>query len=95
MFRTVWKFVVHPEFIDEFIRHYEADGTWSHLFRTDPAYLGTELYRDGNAFVTIDSWRDEVSYRTFREQHRQKYEALDLATEGLTISEEHIAETRG
>jgi heme-degrading monooxygenase HmoA len=93
LYRTVWKFVVKADRVEEFTRHYASGGTWAQLFHTGDGYLGTELYRDGDAFVTIDSWRDEASYRKFRDEHRETYEALDRETEGLTVSEEHIAET--
>lgn len=92
MFRTVWKFVVRPECVDEFVRHYAADGTWAALFREDPHYVATELYRDVDTFVTIDIWTDADAYRRFREEHREAYEALDRATEGLMLREEHVAE---
>lgn len=94
MYRTVWKFVVHHERVEEFIRYYDANGTWAELFRTGDGYLGTELYRAGDMFVTIDCWRDAASYWKFRERAREAYEALDRATEGLSISEEQIAESR-
>ncbi|HEX2834979.1 MAG TPA: hypothetical protein VHW00_18335 [Thermoanaerobaculia bacterium] len=86
--------MVPRERVEEFLRYYDVDGTWAELFRTGDGYLGTELYRADDTFITIDSWRDATAYWTFRENSRERYEALDRETEGLSISEEHIAESR-
>jgi quinol monooxygenase YgiN len=86
----VWEFRVHAAAVEEFIRHYGADGTWVHLFRRADGYLGTQLLRDRgdpNRFVTIDRWRDEGAWARFHELFVEPFEALDGQCSALTASE--------
>ena len=92
MFVTVWKFVVRPERVDEFERHYGPDGTWAALFRKAPGYVRTELFRgDHHEYITIDYWENADAYRDFRERCVAEYDALDAEMQGLTEREEAIA----
>jgi heme-degrading monooxygenase HmoA len=86
----VWEYQVHATAAAEFIRHYGADGTWVALFRQADGYLGTELLRDRDApnrFMTIDRWRDEAAFASFRGQFAEPFEALDRRCAALTAME--------
>jgi heme-degrading monooxygenase HmoA len=92
-FTTAWKFVVRPDRVAEFERHYDANGTWVALFRRARGFVRTELYRGTsrtNEFVTIDVWESEEAYHAFRATYAREYEALDREMEGLTVSEEKV-----
>lgn len=94
VFTTVWKFVVRPDAVPEFERHYGAEGTWTSLFRKAHGYLGTELYRsvaNAGEYVTIDRWIDAAAYRAFRDEYAAEYDAIDRECEELTEVEEKIA----
>jgi len=41
-------------------------------------------------FVTLDYWRSEDEFKTFREQRLAEYERLDKEFEGLTESETRL-----
>ena len=90
MFLTVWKFVVREEHLADFIEHYGPNGTWAELFRRDPAYIRTELQREGRTFVTRDYWQSEEAYKAFRAAHAAEYEALDREMEAFTEYESEV-----
>jgi heme-degrading monooxygenase HmoA len=90
MFMIVWKFVVREEHLADFIEHYAPHGTWAELFRRDPAYIRTELQREGRTFVTRDYWRSEEAYHAFRAAHAAEYEALDRKTAAFTEFEAEV-----
>lgn len=90
MFLTVWKFVVREEHLADFIEHYGPHGTWAELFRRDPAYIRTELQREGRTFLTRDYWQSEEAYNGFRETHAAEYAALDRELEAFTEYEAEV-----
>lgn len=58
-FSYLWEFRVRPEQLAAFETAYGPEGDWVRLFRTDPAYLGTELLRDREdplRCMTVDHW---------------------------------------
>lgn len=90
MFIAIWEFQVKPEHRAEFERHYAGGGSWAELFRTDPAYQGTQLLRDRQTpgrYVTIDTWSDEAAYHAFKEREEARYRKLDAAFEAFTERE--------
>jgi quinol monooxygenase YgiN len=92
MIQIVWEFRVTADKRAQFERHYGPSGTWAQFFR-DPAYRGTQLLRDiedPRRYLTIDSWNDQASYDSFREQHREEYAALDREMESLTHEEKML-----
>jgi heme-degrading monooxygenase HmoA len=93
--QLVWEFVVRPEKIREFERHYGAAGTWATLFRRSPGYQGTELLRDKarpNRYLTLDRWDDLAAYGTMRRKFAKEYHELDRTCEALTESEGHVGD---
>jgi heme-degrading monooxygenase HmoA len=93
MFVVVWQFEIADEKVAAFETAYGADGSWAQLFRTSPAYLGTELLRDAyiaGSYLTIDRWESEEAFRAFRKDHDQEYETLDRASDDLTSRETRI-----
>ena len=93
MFVVVWQFEIAEDKVSAFEAAYGPDGTWAHLFRTSPDYLGTELLRDAyipGAYLTIDRWASEEAFRAFRKDHDHGYETLDRACDALTSRETRI-----
>jgi len=92
---VIWEFEIRPQMQAAFLRMYGREGTWAQLFARDEAYRGTELARDGSnpvRFVTIDRWRSRRDYEQFLAEHKQDYEALDLAGEAIMAGERKIGE---
>jgi len=86
----LWEFLVEPEHLEEFRRHYGPNGPWVELFRRSPGYLETLLLQDAREprrFVTIDRWESEEAYRTFRVRFSREYADLDARCEHLTSRE--------
>ncbi len=80
MYIRIWRFVVRPEFLEEFEGTYGSDGGWASLFRRSSGYRGTELlHSDKNPFeyITIDRWNDIRAWNLFLETMRDEYLALD------------------
>jgi heme-degrading monooxygenase HmoA len=93
MFVVVWQFEIADEKVTAFETAYGASGAWAQLFRTSPAYQGTELLRDAyiaGSYLTIDRWASEEAFRAFRKDHDQEYETLDRACDDLTSRETRI-----
>lgn len=90
---AVWRFTVRDGAAEEFERHYGPEGTWVRFFRTDPAFVRTDLYRSTSKpleYVTVDVWRDAASYDAFRETHADEYARIDREMENLTVAEENL-----
>ena len=90
MLYIVWEFQVSPANRDAFERLYGPRGAWADLFRTDPAYLGTDLYRSTERpgwYLTLDRWRTRGAYEAFHREHAEEYKALDSQGELLTERE--------
>ena len=80
---------------EAFTAAYAADGAWVELFGRAAGFLGTELYRDAaraDRFLTIDRWRDEQDWRSFRNAFGPAYESLDAQLEGLAVAERSLFE---
>ncbi|MDE3200264.1 MAG: hypothetical protein KGN79_05020 [Acidobacteriota bacterium] len=93
MFVVVWQFEVAEENVAAFEAAYGPEGSWAQLFRSSSEYRGTELLRDAyipGAYLTIDRWTNEDSFRTFRRDHDADYESLDRACDALTQKETRI-----
>jgi len=93
MFVVVWQFEISEEKVPAFEAAYGPDGAWAQLFRTSPAYLGTELLRDAyipHAYLTIDRWQSEDEFRAFRKSNDAEYESLDRTCDALTSRETRI-----
>lgn len=86
----LWEFIVEPDRIPEFERHYGPEGSWARLFRRAPGYIQTMLLRgstDPRRFVTIDRWESAEAYRAFRADFSQEYAELDDRCKRLTAGE--------
>jgi len=93
MFLVLWEFEVKPDDKERFVQVYGPGGDWDTLFRSDPNHVETRLFRDitrSNAYLTADYWRTRKAYEEFLAVRRSEYEALDAATENLTLSERHL-----
>jgi heme-degrading monooxygenase HmoA len=93
MFVIIWQFEIAEEKQAAFEAAYLPQGAWAQLFATSPDYCGTELLRDAyipGAYLTIDRWSSEETFRAFRKEHDLEYEALDRACDPLTSSETRI-----
>jgi len=87
---VLWQFQVREEHCAEFERLYGAEGAWAKLFRQDPAYVRTELFRHAErpgVYLSMDRWYSRAAYARFRADHAAAYQALDDLGEQLTESE--------
>jgi hypothetical protein len=93
MFLVLWEFEVKPGREQRFQQVYGPGGDWDSLFRTDPNHAGTRLFHDTTrvgVYRTADYWLSRKSYEEFLVLRRSEYNALDAASENLTLSERHI-----
>jgi hypothetical protein len=92
-FTYIWEFIVLPELESEFLKQYGAEGSWAKLFKQDSSYLETILLTDNSIlrrYVTLDRWKTEQAYKSFREKYANEYNALDKLCEGLTKEENFL-----
>jgi heme-degrading monooxygenase HmoA len=93
MIAILWTYDVRPEAADLFERGYGPAGAWVALFRRAEGYLGTELLRGpASSYLTIDRWRSRGDFEAFMAACRDEYEAIDRATERLTVTERRLGE---
>ena len=93
MYIIIWRFRVRPEKRAEFLRRYASEGDWARLFARAPEWRGTDLVAlegTSDIFLTIDRWDSIEAWTRFRTDCATDYEALDLACEGLTVTEEKV-----
>jgi heme-degrading monooxygenase HmoA len=86
----LWEFIVKPEHVVEFQRHYGPEGSWVTLFRRAPGYIDTLLLRDRTnpvRFITIDRWQSADAHGAFRSAFAQEYAQLDARFSHLTAQE--------
>lgn len=60
------------------------------LFRHSPGYIETLLLKDRSTsgrYLTVDRWRSEEAYTSFRDEFAQQYAQLDRECERLTTHE--------
>jgi heme-degrading monooxygenase HmoA len=89
-YTSLWEFIVEPEQVEEFERHYGSEGSWVALFRQAPGYIQTLFLRDSMAshrFVTIDRWESADAHRNFPSAFSVQYADLDRRCERLTTRE--------
>ena len=93
MFVILWQFDIAEEKIPAFESAYGIDGKWAHLFQQSSDYLGTELLKDAyvpGRYITLDRWKSEEAFRSFRAQHDADYEAIDRDCDSLVAAETRI-----
>lgn len=89
-FVALWEFQVSDSMEGTFEQFYGADGDWVQLFRERPGFVRTELIRDLNKpqrYVTMDFWKTQSDYESFRQDYSAAYEALDVKCRDFTTSE--------
>ena len=95
MFIAVWEFQVQEASRVAFESLYGSGGAWVALFRSDPAYLGSELLvsrEHPGRYLTIDRWQSAAAYHAFRQPRAQAYAALDAQGDALTAGERRLGE---
>jgi heme-degrading monooxygenase HmoA len=93
MFVILWEFEVKPGCEQSFESAYGREGAWTRLFRRDSGYLDTPLLKHPTCpriYFTLDFWHSTLAFDSLRDAHREDYQALDRATDHLTIHEERI-----
>jgi hypothetical protein len=93
MFVNLWEYEVKPGNEESFESAYGPTGAWVQLFRRDPHYRFTRLLKDisqPSFYLTLDCWDSEAACLSFKSANQGAYEAMDQATEVLTIQERHI-----
>jgi heme-degrading monooxygenase HmoA len=91
----LWEFLIEPERLEEFQRHYGPRGTWVGLFRQSPGYLETLLLQDAREprrFITIDRWESEEAYQSFRARFAREYAELDARCQHFTTRETSLGQ---
>jgi len=86
---VAWLYRPRPAELDEFERVYGSDGPWAELFGRSGGYLGTELYRDGDAYLVLDRWDSQGAHERFQRTFGAEYGDLSARSERL-----HRAETK-
>ncbi|HJS79157.1 MAG TPA: antibiotic biosynthesis monooxygenase [Vitreimonas sp.] len=86
----VWTYEVPPPATDEFIAAYGPEGDWAQLFAKGAGFIGVELYRDGQTFLTLDRWRSADAFNAFQAAFGAHYQALDAKLAHLTSSQARI-----
>jgi heme-degrading monooxygenase HmoA len=92
----VWEYDVEESAAAEFERVYGAEGAWAQLFSSSDGFEGTELFASVSKpgrYLTVDRFRNRVSWQRFQAEHRDAYLALDAETESLTLAERELAAT--
>ncbi|MEE8118513.1 MAG: antibiotic biosynthesis monooxygenase family protein [Gammaproteobacteria bacterium] len=90
-----WTYLVKPDQVDAFIRYYGNDGEWAKLFRRQPSYLGTNLYRsqdEPDRFLTVDTWETENAFEEFKSIHWDDYQAMDDVCDDFTREETKLGQ---
>lgn len=93
MYSIIWRYAIDPDFLDEFLRWYGADGEWVKFFKLAEGYQGTDLLRSAdnpNQFITIDRWLDQSSYEEFLLLNRAQYLEMDEGCLRLTLDEQLV-----
>jgi heme-degrading monooxygenase HmoA len=81
----LWRFEVAPDQEDRFLAAYKSDGDWAKLFATDPGYIRTELWRNGDGvYVTADHWESVTAFERFQATLGDEYRRLDAELEGVS-----------
>ena len=95
MYCYIWEYDVKPEHQAIFETLYGPDGAWIELFKIDPNYIRTELFRDRSnprRYVTVDRWRSKEAFSSFREKNLEKFDAIDNEGELYTLNEVNLGE---
>jgi heme-degrading monooxygenase HmoA len=91
----IWEYKVNFNFINEFERHYNSQGSWVKLFKKANGYIETHFFKDKteiNRYVTVDYWESYEAYKTFREKFSFQFDELDNKCEQYTIKENKIGD---
>lgn len=78
-----WLYRPRPDAVDEFERAYRSDGPWAVLFARNAEYLGSELYRNGDAYLVLDRWRSPDAHERFHQDFAEEYGDLSARSERL------------
>ncbi|HEX6145344.1 MAG TPA: antibiotic biosynthesis monooxygenase [Acidimicrobiia bacterium] len=92
-FAYVWEYEVDPARSGEFERMYGPSGDWAELFRLSAGYHRTELLRDRanpHRYLTFDSWESARAWQEWRALVEERFAALDLRGQELTVSEREL-----
>jgi quinol monooxygenase YgiN len=90
---VMWEFIVRPGKEPLFERIYGPNGDWAACFCKGEGYCGTDLSRDIAVpvrYITMDFWKSQEAYETFKAEHAAEYKALDQKCESLTEQEREI-----
>jgi len=93
MFVILWEFEVKPGRENRFESAYGAKGAWVALFAQDPAYHGTQFFREverPRLYLTRDTWLSRAAYEEFRLKHRAEYAKLDAECAALKQAERRV-----
>lgn len=86
----LWTYDVPVEATDDFIAAYDADGDWAELFAKGAGFMGVEVYRDGQSFVSIDRWSSKEAFEAFQSAFGDQYRSLDAKLAHLSRSQTRV-----
>ncbi|HTX59334.1 MAG TPA: antibiotic biosynthesis monooxygenase [Verrucomicrobiae bacterium] len=92
MIEVFFRYRVHPAQTRAFEHAYGPAGPWAQLFKCDPGYRRTRLFRhkaDEHIYISIDVWDSKEAYDRFRSEHADEYRRLDAQLAMLKL-EEHL-----
>jgi heme-degrading monooxygenase HmoA len=93
MIQIVWQYEVGEENRGKFELAFGPGGAWSSLFAKAPGYRGTALLRDTEdprKYLTIDAWDTEEHHKSFLNEHREEYQAMDAGFSEFIHSEAKV-----
>jgi len=86
----IWEFRVKKNKRKQFGSYYSSSGKWALLFQKSSAYQETILVQDtehADRYFVIDLWKDIDSFRSFKREYTEEYEAMDKKCEEFTEEE--------
>lgn len=87
----LWRFEVSPETEARFLAAYGTEGDWARLFATEPGFIRTELWRDGDGiYLTADHWESVAAFERFQAGQGGAYRRLDAELEGIAGIESFV-----
>lgn len=87
MYVIIWEFIAKKRCKEKFEPAYGPEGEWVKLFRHGKGFISTQLLRDTSSkhrYLTIDQWKSESAYTTFRHRYSREYQQLDERFSTLT-----------
>jgi heme-degrading monooxygenase HmoA len=90
MIEILYRYRVHPSQARAFEHAYGSSGPWVALFRDNPGYRRTRLFRhnaETGVYICIDVWESKADFDSFRSTQAEAYARLDREFRLLYLEE--------